>query len=345
MTHTEFNHLIHWLTERSGPIIRYLIACDLCDVPDAAHQQTLLKEVVATAEVQRWLALLGSGGIHGSKDACAENCLAKLCEFGVRAGTPELDAKVLPFIQQAVNPIDGQIMLPFLCWAGYWREEAVRTSAVARLAALARTASLPTFTPFLCEDELRGLPKAWHGKPIFRHEHNPVGGVLPLPWCYDLHLLAHYPREEAETAAHIDAVVSLLLHPEYQAAGRAYIWDQQRHTCNACGTFLLPGYRGFTAGVDFNPRQLIFTLEALARFPQVQHSTWFQACVSHLEQFRTAAGTYQFPKAYLEEREGYYLYGGMHMGLGENRRQKQALEIESTFRMLRIYRLAWMVEE
>ena len=35
----------------------------------------------------------------------------------------------------------------------------------------------------------------------------------------------------------------------------------------------------------------------------------------------------------------YDLYGGAHMGLGENRRARKWREIESTFRMLNIRRL------
>ena len=45
------------------------------------------------------------------------------------------------------------------------------------------------------------------------------------------------------------------------------------------------------------------------------------------------------PAAHLREAEGYYV-SGHHMGLGENRRRRAWREIESTFRMLTIHRLA-----
>ena len=55
--------------------------------------------------------------------------------------------------------------------------------------------------------------------------------------------------------------------------------------------------------------------------------------------FRTPQGTYRFPGGYLRESEGYYV-SGYGMGLGENRRKPLGLEIESTFRMLKIRRLS-----
>ena len=39
-------------------------------------------------------------------------------------------------------------------------------------------------------------------------------------------------------------------------------------------------------------------------------------------------------------KEGYYLYSGSHMGLAENRRKRGWVEVESTFRMLRLKQLA-----
>ena len=58
-----------------------------------------------------------------------------------------------------------------------------------------------------------------------------------------------------------------------------------------------------------------------------------------LDSFSTEHGTYCFPRKYLSEKHSYYLYAGMHMGLGEVPRDSRALELESTFRMARIKKL------
>ena len=42
---------------------------------------------------------------------------------------------------------------------------------------------------------------------------------------------------------------------------------------------------------------------------------------------------YLFPKSFLPDKKGYYNYSGTFMGLGENRRRKIAMELESTFRV------------
>ena len=61
--------------------------------------------------------------------------------------------------------------------------------------------------------------------------------------------------------------------------------------------------------------------------------------MTRLETFCTERGTYCFPPEYLSEKHSYYLYAGMHMGLGEVPRDSRALELESTFRMARIKKL------
>jgi hypothetical protein len=48
---------------------------------------------------------------------------------------------------------------------------------------------------------------------------------------------------------------------------------------------------------------------------------------------------YHLPGSYLCESEGYYV-SGHGIGLGENRRKPLGLEVESTFRVLKIRRMS-----
>jgi len=57
--------------------------------------------------------------------------------------------------------------------------------------------------------------------------------------------------------------------------------------------------------------------------------------MAYLETFATPEGRYQFLPEYLHESEGYYV-SGFRMGLAESRRKPAWIEIESTFRMLKI---------
>jgi hypothetical protein len=58
-----------------------------------------------------------------------------------------------------------------------------------------------------------------------------------------------------------------------------------------------------------------------------------------MEGFKTDTGTYLIPRSYLlESKRGYYVCGE-YMGLEDNRRQRKAIELESTFRMLLLHRV------
>ena len=127
----------------------------------------------------------------------------------------------------------------------------------------------------------------------------------------------------------IEDVIAFISHPEFQNTNGGYIWDNKRRYGAAAG-------RVFLATVNSISRLVVF-LEAAAPFKSARKSEWFTNGIQQLERFRVTAGTYRFPSNYLmEKRNSYYLYQGAHMGLGENRRFRRALEIESTFRMLRI---------
>jgi len=60
--------------------------------------------------------------------------------------------------------------------------------------------------------------------------------------------------------------------------------------------------------------------------------------MNYCDSFRTHEGRYRLPGKYLKEGEGYYV-SGYGMGLGENKRKSMGNEIESTFRMEKIFSL------
>ena len=84
-----------WLFTNGGPIIRYRTAAELMDSPASPDCARLFRDVLASPEVSHWLQNLASArNIHGSKDTDAENGLAKLLEYGLRRGIPQLDEAV-----------------------------------------------------------------------------------------------------------------------------------------------------------------------------------------------------------------------------------------------------------
>jgi hypothetical protein len=101
----------------------------------------------------------------------------------------------------------------------------------------------------------------------------------------------------------------------------------------------LPGYSGFEFCRAMHAHMFVQRLELMAHFPVARQSEWFKNCMRHLEGYRTEQGTYRFPARYLREQASGYWVQGAYMRLEEKRRTRQSLELDSTFRMLKIKRL------
>lgn len=323
--------LIEWLLENGGPIIRYRTATELLKDNSPVDVERLHSDLLRCPEVQRWMRNLGKGPVHSSKDTAAENAMAKLLEYGLAAGVRSFDEKMLPYCdcgQGGRYHRSALYLVPFLIRAGYWRETAVSEWFMRRLQALHRTAKRREFKVHLDDSQKEGLPKAWIGKPIYRHEFSPAGDEHPLPTCYDFYAMAHFPKRDKKVRQTVEEIADYLSDPRFQAIPGGYIWDRSRRRCHAAGRVYL---------ACLNPERLVLFLELASSFAASRKAGWFRKAVRELERFRTPTGTYRFPREYLKERpNGYCLYAGAHMGLGENRRSKRALETESTFRMLRI---------
>jgi hypothetical protein len=325
--------IAEWLLANGGPIIRYRVATELLADRGDIDRAQLRRDLLACPEVKRWLTNLGQGPIHHSCDTSAENALGKLLEYGLSAGGPsaggaDLDEKVQPFFGRYSNFDDALVLTPFLVRAGYGRHPVVAGWFTRRLAALHRTAQCGAFDFYLNEAEAADVPTAWRGKPIYRAAFNPVGADFPLPTCFDFYALAYWPKDDSATNRMIEDVVRFISTPAFQATAGGYIWDRARRQCFAAGRTVL----ACTA-----PERLVMFLELGASFAIARASLWFQDGLAQLERYRKPQGTYRFPTEMLRETpNSYTLYAGAHMGLGENRKQVQALEIESTFRMLKI---------
>ena len=291
--------------------------------------------VFSHPEVRRWLGNLGHQNVHGSKDTDAENAMAKLVAYGLRAGDRELDGRMLPYAQR-VRSHDrwwdntSDAAAPFLIAAGYGDQRNVRRWFEDRLAALHRWAMRGVYDLYLPAREKGAVPRAWRNKRVYRPE--CVSAEARLPSCYDLVALAHWAPSSRRQRQEIDDVMSYVLDPRFQRTPGGYVWDVQKRRCYAAG-------RGWLA--CFTPQRRLLFLELIARFAKAQSESWFCTAMKELARRRLPMGTYRFPADDLRESSNsYYLYSGSHMGLGENRHRRQWREIESTFWMLNLRRLA-----
>lgn len=322
--------LTEWLMDNAGPIVRYRTAKELLD--GTVDLEPLRRAMLDSAEVRKWLGRLAGGTIHGSTDHHIENVLAKLCEYGLTAEVPEFDQNARPYCEVHAGgryQSSAFALVPMLIRAGYAEHASVEAWILARLKRLHETAKKGSYDFYLSKHEMKEVPKAWQGKPIYKPEHD-IEGPFPLPSCYDLYAMAHLPKANDEIARRMEDVVAYLGDPRFQTTVGGYLWNRDKRTCYAAGRCWL---------ACATRERLVLFLELAAPFATARDAEWFRAGVRALEGFRTDTGTYRFPTKFLAERTGYQLYGGAHMGLGENRRCRNGIEIESTFRMLRLKKL------
>jgi len=335
--------LVEWLFEHSGPILRYRVAVELMDV-SAQERERLLNASLATPEVQRWLAnLRQSRSIHGSTDTHAENALSKLLDYGLNCAVPAFAGSAEHVLDCPLQMWDSFVLLPFLIRAGYTGHPRLMDWLPSRLEKLHHTAQRGIFDFYLSSEEAARVPKAWRGKPVYRDEFGHQAGY-PLPTCYDFYALAYCPSmpgigdfpSKSESMPGIvdfpaisESIVAFLSDARFQSTVGGYGWDKAARRCYAAG-------RVFLACVT--PARMVLFLELGARFNSARQSDWFQQGLSSLEKYRTPRGTYRFPPGRLVEKNGYQLYGGSHMGLGEDRHSPLAMELESTFHMLYIHK-------
>jgi hypothetical protein len=326
------DQIVEWLFTNSGPILKYRTAVEFMDLPEQT-QAKLLKAALATTEMQRWLDYLENARqVHGSPDHMAENALAKLLDYGLDRRVPAFDHGVKHLLDQPLQQWDPLVLLPFLLRAGYTHHPYVQQWLTDRVEKLYDTAEQCSYDFYLDSEEASKVPKAWRGKPIYRDRFGHAAGYA-LPTSYDFYALAYCPPsisyiDDLETKC--ESIVAFLSDPRFQSTEGGYGWDKPNYRCYAAG-------RVFLACVE--PQRLLLFLELGAHFKSARKSEWFRQGIATLEEHQTPEGTYRFPSTLIPEKTGTHIYAGSHMGLGENRRTKLALKLESTFRMLLIKKL------
>ncbi len=348
------SQLVDWLLENGGPVIRYRTAAELAGQSSQASVSRLRKELMSSQMVQIWLSRLAPGRIHNSKDTDFENVMGKLLAFGLGAGLPAFDKRTAPFRlgfpamldepPGMMRTLNAVIMTAGLIRAGYEHEDALDEFLLERLDTLCRTIRQAGHDIYVDADSYTDIPKVWRHKrvPLVNPALTPHG-EFRLPYIHDIYALSRLPGylRSAGVTRKVNAIVRYVLAPEYQAfppnygllragKGKYYAVGWAAH---------LPAYHALD--LDNRAAQVfVQRIELMAHFPISRKNAWFRDAVQHLERFRTETGTYLFPRRYLQEsRDSYWVSGG-HMGLEESRRKPKALELESTFRMLRIKQLA-----
>ena len=344
--------LIDWLLENGGPVIRYRVARELLAETGKIDLGEFSEALIKSPLVQTWLKRLGCSTeinqLHSSQVTAFENVMGKLVQSGCHQGIALFDQRTRPYrswlgsisaaSQPDWTPFKRKIVGSFLVAAGYHQEDDVQNYITNRLDTLWRFTCQRDFDIFTDRKQYPDIPKGFKDKPLVK----PAlysGDDARFPYIYDLIGLANYPVRllDQDAQQKIDSVIEYILDPKYQAFPEGYgLMRAGKGKYYAIGWSVhLPRYYQ-DSGKIRNEKLLIQRLELMSNFGLARSHRWFKESIQHLERFRTDSGTYIFPRSYLQERPSGYWVTGAYMGLEQNRRNKIAIELESTFWMLKI---------
>jgi len=305
---------------------------------DKTLLQDTLSEVLALPQTQKRLASLASldyNRTHGANGTYLENVLPMLGDFGLYyenfGSAGKKMSELIPIFSDV--GYDKLVAYPFLLRAGFpW--EGLLDFAIERIN------TIYDFTRYGDYDiydnaNYPGVPKAFRNRPIIKPA-IASGEAIRLPLIYDMVMLAAvYARVSAEMQMKIDNIVDYVVSNEYDTVKTGYgILRAAPNKYYSMGWDCLKPFNSNRYYANQNFQRLLL----YAHFPTAIKTKWFSHAVDYMAQFRTTAGTYIFPKGFLGEYDGNWVLG-VHNSLGENRRKKNWLEIESTFYMRKLLSL------
>ena len=343
--------LVQWLIDNGGEVIRYRTASELTKGYSVSTLEEMGRDLLQSELVQYWLSCLsgktGFNDIHGRRDKCFENAMGKLTLFGLRKGMADFDLRCKTYLNlitgldkewSVIEVLSRTIVASLLAMGGYLTETKVRGWIEERLDTVYGFVKKGLYSIYVDKFEFKNIPAAFKNHPLI----NPdlyAHGKFALPWIYDIFAFSvlHNQTKEQGIRAKIASVISYILDTRYQQLHDGYgIVLTGKNHYNVMGwNVWLPGYKRMHAN-SFSMGCLIQRLELMSRFPDVLSNQWFTNNLDHLGSFKTDNRGYIFPKQYIQERKNSYFVTGAHMGLGENRRNKLAYKVESTFWMLKI---------
>ncbi|MBY8998573.1 MAG: hypothetical protein KGD60_12660 [Candidatus Thorarchaeota archaeon] len=349
MTHRD---LSYWLLENGGPIIRFRTLVDIFDEQDVGVVSRALKEMVESPEVVKWLGRIEPSlvfnDVHSGRQNAFENVVGKLVQLGWRAGLQPFDSKTLPFrvwLSENVNKepeaahevFKRTLIASVLARAGYQTVEAVQKQILSRLNTVHEFVKDPDFAQvYVDKSEYRGIPKGLESHELVNPQLYPEQ-QFALPWIHDVIAFSHLDivLAEKESREKAEKILGMVLTPEYQNLPWSYGVAKYGKRYYVLGWAVhLPGYSKPPEGRMF--AEMLVVLDVLAPFACVRKSPWFLNSMKYLEEFRTDDGTYSFPRAWLPEKKRGYWVGGEYMAFDERKGRKNAIEVESTFRMVNI---------
>ena len=339
----DFHNICDWLMNNADAPIRYRVAREL--LKDEQGAKKVEPELLEHKEVQKWLANLKNespSGVwcyeHGCRDVCLENALPKLVQLGLHGALqPLIEASgfYLDRYRNKANMSEG-ISADMFSLAGISSDD-ITMSMLDELNKMHRFVQMKTYDLYISDEErdkLSGVPKNWKNSKFIKPELSR-GNDFSYPYIYNIiGMFRLYELKDAAANQKINDIIEYISTDEFHAkVENGYgilISGEKKYYVQGWD----PKYPGWFDVADYieknNVPQLLFFAQSISKYPLARKTKWFSELLGCFEKYKTANGTYIFPKEWLKETPGYAV-GGHHVSFGENRRKKNWCEIESTF--------------
>jgi hypothetical protein len=265
------------------------------------------------------------GKIHGKDDACFENSISKLLDYGFTGNNLSFHntfSYILDnsyWTDESLFPI---IVYPFLVRAGYRDERNVHDFFHKRMDRILNTIEKYRYD-FQDSTDIKNQK--------YRNEYRFLNDWLlePLPSIYDIYAYAYYPDKDIETSKKIESIVDYVLNEKFQKIpDNAYVYDRRKKRYYAAGSIYHACLR--------EERKLLNIL-LFSNFKAIQKYPPLLDDIQKLLDTEDENGFFSFTSSLLKEQKNRnQIYTGGHMGLGVDKHKKDQGKIESTFLMLKI---------
>lgn len=343
--------IIVYLIENGDEVIQFRTMDEILNIYDDEKLNQVYGELIQSKTVTKRLENLKNeskvhdfNGIHGATNFHLENSLPRILDCGIKAGEPLLDKLMEPILQRIRRKVFPEnhvfhifpeiIICPFLIRAGYMDDD-LRQFLADRIENIYDFVRHRKYDIYDDHTNYKGIPKAFINKKVIKPELYK-GGRFSLPLIYDLYAfsLANESLDEINKMK-VNTIIEYIVDERYKEIDTGYgiLSNGNRNYLVMGWDCKLPEIKGEITS------EILNILEWLSFSNVFRESNWYKEAIELFFKYKTDRNTFIFTKESLNEKNGVWIKGS-HMSVGENRRKKNAIEIESTFRALKILKLS-----
>lgn len=339
----DITEMYTFLYEYGNPIIKNEAAIHL-----GIHTDELRLSMVRCPEVQYWIECLHyfitKPQVHNGTDTCFENAMHKLLSYGVNESDDrrirEVNAFILKILENKhdnkyfFDSVNATILASWLAGMGY-TGKIVTGILKERVDAVYSFVKKKDYNIYTDPKGYPAIPKARAMHPLVKPEAYE-NNVWRLPTIHDIFAyiqLSGIVKDE-QVQQKIDVILEYIFDERYQ---RLY---------NGYGLMLVPPNKYYSMGWSMHlcryfengqtdNSAIVWQMALMSNFMKARETEWFKNNLEYLGSFEKD-GLYEFPASLLREEKNRYYVLGYHMGLGETKKNKLRIKLESTAWMLRI---------